>query len=71
MANGLLDLDVPFFLPVWRRVATVAVAAGWGLFEIAAGSAFWGMISIGIGCIAAWRFTIADWGSVAEEDEKG
>ena len=65
----MFDVDVPFFLPVWRRVTVVAVAVLWGLFEISTGAVFWGLIFIGIGAIAGWRFAIADWAAVAQEDE--
>jgi len=70
--KGLFDVDVPFFLPVWRRVTVVALAVLWGLFELSSGATFWGMIFIGMGAIAGWRFYIADWADVAQvaEDEK-
>ena len=71
VAGKMFDLDVPFFLPVWRRVAVLVVAIGWGLFEISTGAIFWGIIFIGIGCIAAWKFRIADWDAVAKEAEEG
>lgn len=65
--KGLFDVDVPFFLPVWRRFFVVGLAVFWGLFEISTGAIFWGMIFVGMGAIAAWRFYIADWASVADE----
>jgi len=67
--KGLFDVDVPFFLPVWRRVVVVAVAVLWGLFEISSGALFWGMIFVGMGAIAGWRFYIADWDAVARDAE--
>jgi len=68
VAGRLFDLDIPFFLPVWRRVAAVALAVGWGLFELSTGHVFWGMIFIGMGCIAGWKFKTADWSAISEEE---
>lgn len=67
--RGLFDVDVPFFLPVWRRVVAVGFAICWGLFELSTGAIFWGMIFVAMGCIAGWRFSIADWAAVAKEAE--
>lgn len=70
MARGrLFDVEIPFFLPVWRRYAVVAVAVFWGFFEISTGALFWGMIFVGMGSIAGWRFYTADWTTVAEDAE--
>ena len=52
----LLDLRHPFFRPLWRRVAVVAVCLGWGGFEFATGSTFWGVIFVGLGAVCAWQF---------------
>lgn len=65
----MFDLAVPFFLPVWRRVATVGFALGWGVFEVASGAPFWGMIFLGMGGIAAWKFWTADWAAVASAEK--
>ena len=67
--RGLFDVDIPFFLPVWRRVVVVALAVLWGLFELSSGAIFWGMIFVGMGAIAVWRFATADWDAVAQEDQ--
>jgi hypothetical protein len=65
--KGLFDVDVPFFLPVWRRVVAVALSVLWGLFELSTGATFWGMIFIAMGAIAGWRFYIADWDAVQND----
>ncbi|MEJ6746520.1 MAG: hypothetical protein QNK98_07175 [Yoonia sp.] len=72
MARGsLLDVEIPFFLPVWRRYLVIAVAVCWGLFEISTGALFWGMIFVGMGSIVGWRFYTADWTTVAKDaDDK-
>jgi len=72
VARGrLFDVEIPFFLPVWRRYLVVAVAVCWGFFEISTGALFWGMIFVGMGSIVGWRFYTADWTAVAEDaDDK-
>ncbi len=69
MTRGrLFDVEIPFFIPVWRRYAVVIVAICWGLFEASTGALFWGMIFIGMGSIVGWRFYTADWSSVGVAD---
>ena len=63
----LFDLEVPFFPPVWRRVLAVVVPVLWALFEFSNGATFWGLIFMGLGGIAAWRFKNADWKAVAAQ----
>ena len=70
MKRKLFDLEIPFFLPVWRRIAAVTVAVAWGLFELSTGAVFWGMIFVGMGGIAAWKFGTADWESIARAEEE-
>ena len=53
-----LDTDHPAFRPLWVRVAIVAVAAAWGLFEFATGSPFWGVLFLGVAAYAAWGFFV-------------
>lgn len=67
MARGLFDLEIPFFLPKWRRVLAVALPVGWGGFEVSTGEFFWGILFIGMGGIAGWRFVTADWDAVAKQ----
>ena len=66
----LFDLEVPFFLPVWRRVLAVGVPILWAMFEFSTGAVFWGLIFLGLGGIAAWRFANADWDAVAAQAER-
>lgn len=51
-------LDHPFFLPVWRRVLTVALSGGWGLVELWSGNTFWAMLFLAAGVFAFWRLFI-------------
>jgi hypothetical protein len=52
----LKDHEHPFFRPLWRRVAVVAVCVAWSIFEFATGAPFWGMIAGGFAAYAVWQF---------------
>ena len=52
------DHEHPFFRPLWRRIAVVAVCAAWSIFEFANGASFWGMIAGGFAAYAVWQFFI-------------
>jgi hypothetical protein len=56
--NRLLDLQLPFFIPLWRRIAVVAVSGGCAVVEFATGSPFFGMIFAAMGLWAAYSFFI-------------
>ncbi|WP_296430617.1 hypothetical protein [Yoonia sp.] len=66
----LFDLAVPFFLPMWRRVLAVTVPILWSFLEFSTANYFWGLIFMGLGGIAAYKFRIADWEAVAAEAAK-
>jgi hypothetical protein len=67
----VFDLNHPFFIPLWRRVAVVAFAVGWGLFEFASGSPFWGTLFLGIGGYAFWGLFLAfDASAAAQQRER-
>jgi hypothetical protein len=59
MVRRLLDLNHPFFRPLWRRVLVVAVCLAWAAFEFTTGSPFWGVLFGGIGLVCAWAFFLA------------
>ena len=52
----LFDLHVPFFVPLWRRVATVGACAVWVVVELVAGSPGWAAFVGALGLYAAWHF---------------
>lgn len=62
----MFDLDDAFYRPLWIRLSLVTLTLGWGLFEFASGSAFFGVIFVGIGLYSAWRFFVTF--SPPEED---
>lgn len=59
--SNFLDLQVPFFVPLWRRVLIVAVCLGWALFEFVTAAPFWGIIFGGLGVLAAWQLFFDGW----------
>jgi hypothetical protein len=61
----LFDLATPFFLPMWRRVLAVVVPIAWSFFEFSTANYFWGLIFVGLGGIALFKFVTADWDAVA------
>jgi hypothetical protein len=58
MKKDFFGLRHPFFIPLWRRVLTVALCLGWAALEFMTGSPAWGMLFGGIGLIAAWGFFV-------------
>lgn len=54
----MFDLDHPFFVPLWRRIAVVVVCLGWAGFELATGSPGWAVLFGGLGVFAAYRFFV-------------
>lgn len=68
---ALIDVQHPFFKPLWRRVAVVALCLGWGLFEFASGTPFWGVLFVGLGLFCAYEFFVAfDPDGASKPDEK-
>ena len=56
MFDKFLDLNHPFFLPVWRRYATIAACAAWGIFEWILGSPFWATLATALTAYTAYSF---------------
>ncbi|KMK69000.1 hypothetical protein [Puniceibacterium sp. IMCC21224] len=55
----LFDLRQPFFLPLWRRVATLAVAGGWAVVELVSGSPGWAALFAALAIYCAYEFFVA------------
>ncbi len=67
---SLFNLRHPFFRPLWRRIAVVAVCAGWGFFELSMGNAFWVVLFWGLAGVCAYEFfVIYDEANYRDEDE--
>jgi hypothetical protein len=52
----MFDLRNPFFEPLWIRILVSAVCLGWGMFEFATASPFWGVLFAGIGLNCVYVF---------------
>lgn len=63
----MIKLDHPFFRTATRRYIVLAVCFGWGVFELSMGAVFWAVVFIGIGAVAAWRFSQIDWSKYENE----
>jgi hypothetical protein len=56
----LSERDHPFYRPLWRRIAIVAVVAAWAGFEVlVSGDGFWTMLSLFFLGYAVWMFFIS------------
>ncbi len=51
----MIDLDHPFYKPLWARLLIVGVCAAWAFFEFYSGEPFWGTIVGGAGAYAAYK----------------
>lgn len=56
---GPFDLQVPFFRPLWRRVATAGLPLVWAAFELLTGSVGWALIFAAAGLYAGYQFFVA------------
>ena len=56
---GMKDTDHPFFRPLWRRIALVAVCLGWAALEFYSGARTWGIIALAFAGYAAWQYLYA------------
>ncbi|SDZ48560.1 hypothetical protein SAMN05444004_11683 [Jannaschia faecimaris] len=54
--RGFLDVQTPFFYPMWRRVVAVVVLTIWTLFEVSNGQVFWSILFGASGAYLAWQF---------------
>ena len=61
------ELQIDFFLPVWRRVILLVVCFGWAAVEFLSGAPFWGIIFGTLGAYALWQLFLSGWpGNSAE-----
>ncbi|SON54688.1 hypothetical protein HDIA_1147 [Hartmannibacter diazotrophicus] len=60
------DSQHPFFRPVWRRYAVIAVALVWAAAEWIGGSPMWGSIAIAMAIYGYWSLILNYEGGKAE-----
>ncbi|WP_293449934.1 hypothetical protein [Planktotalea sp.] len=65
--SKFLDLENPFFAPLWIRIAVVVVMAVWGTFELSQGAILWAIIFLGFAAICGWRFATIDYSKTPKE----
>lgn len=54
-----IDVQHPWFIPLWRRIATVGASLGWAALEISWGHPGWAALFGFIGLYCAHQFFIA------------
>ena len=54
----LLDVQHPFFKPLWLRVVIFGFCLAWAIFEFATGAPFWGVLFGAIGVYCGWQFFV-------------
>ena len=65
------DRDHPFYRPLWRRIAIVAVVAAWAAYELlVTGDGFWTVLALGFLGYSVWIFLI-DWKPGPEDGRDG
>ena len=63
----MLDLEHPFFLPLWRRILVVVLTLGWSLVEFLVTAApGWGLLFAAIGAYCSWSFFKGDYAARVE-----
>ena len=55
----MFDVQHPFFIPLWRRIAVVAACLGWALLELSWGNPGWSILFGAIGSYCAHQFFVA------------
>ena len=63
----MFDLQVPFFIPLWRRVLTVGLTLGWAAFEFLTGALVWAILFGSVGVYAFVQFFVV-WDPKIDED---
>jgi len=55
----LIDVQVPFFIPLWRRIAVVVLCLGWAIVEVTGGNTGWAIVFAAMGLFCAYEFFVA------------
>ncbi|MFK7853433.1 MAG: hypothetical protein AB8B79_04935 [Granulosicoccus sp.] len=66
--NSFFDLQVPFFIPLWRRVAVIACCLAWSIVEFANDSPSWAFVFVAIGAFAAWQLLFSGWPENSQQE---
>ena len=59
----LLNLEDPFFAPLWIRTTIVVLLGFWTMIELFAGAQGWAAFFAALAVFSAWRFAVIDYTS--------
>ena len=59
MRQKLINVQIPFFIPVWRRISVIALCLAWALLEVSADNIEWAVLATGIAVYCAHQFFLA------------
>ncbi|MDN5787414.1 hypothetical protein [Pseudorhodobacter sp.] len=62
------DLHHPFFLPLWRRVLTVGITAGWAVVELSMDGPGWAALFGSAAAYCAYVFFFTDYVENTKDD---
>ena len=57
----LLNLEDPFFAPLWIRASIVVLLGFWTMIELVAGAQGWAVFFAALAVFSAWRFAVIDY----------
>ena len=63
----MFDLQIPFFVPLWRRIVLVGLLLGWTTVEVLTGAFAWAILFGSIGVYAIYQFFVV-WDPKLDED---
>ncbi|MDJ0631042.1 MAG: hypothetical protein QNJ44_22480 [Rhodobacter sp.] len=64
------DLQLPFYRPLWIRLAVTGVCGGMALMDLARGQMFWAVLFGAVAIYCAYQFFVVFDPVEPEEDEK-
>lgn len=67
--KGLFNVQHPFFIPLWRRVAITAITLIWAVVELSNGQPIWACIFGAAGLYLAYQFFVVFDPDQNEKDE--
>jgi hypothetical protein len=67
-----MDIEHPWYRPLWVRLLIVFATGGWGLFELYQDSVVWGVLFLAVSAFAVWNlFVTYRPGPPPEDDGSG
>ncbi|MEQ5869837.1 hypothetical protein J4E08_07985 [Sagittula sp. NFXS13] len=56
--TNLMNVQTPWFIPLWRRIVLVCVCLAWGLAEFLMGNPGWSLLFAALGLYCAYQFFV-------------